>query len=46
MAAQQVHMMLNEINESGAIAKLKVSVESDTVKNLKTFRKISREMLI
>ena len=39
-------MMLNKINESGAIAKIKVSVESDTVKNLKTFRKISREMLI
>ena len=33
-----------EINESGAIAKIRISVESDTVKHLKTFRIISSEM--
>ena len=33
-----------EINESGAIAKIRISVESDTVKRLKTFRIISSEM--
>ena len=36
--------MLTEINESGAIAKIKIWVESDTAKHLKTFRIISSEM--
>ena len=36
--------MLTEINESDAIAKIRISVESDTVKHLKTI--ISGEMLI
>ena len=36
--------MLTEINESGAIAKIRISVESDTVKHLKAFRIISSEM--
>ena len=30
--------MLTEINESGTIAKMGISVESDTDKHLKTFR--------
>ena len=38
--------MLTEINESGAIAKIRISVESDTVKHLKAFRIISRQMPI
>ena len=36
--------MLTEINESDTIAKIKISVESDTVKHLKAFRIISYEM--
>ena len=35
---------INEINESGAIAKISISVESDTVKLLKAFRIISSEV--
>ena len=38
--------MLTEINESGTIAKKWISVESDTVKHLKTFIIISSEMPI
>ena len=38
--------MPTEINESGAIAKIRISVESDTVKRLKAFRIISSEMAI
>ena len=38
--------MLTEIKESGTIAKTRISVESDTVKHLKTFRIISGETLI
>ena len=38
--------MLTEIKESGTIAKIKISVERDTVKHLKAFRIISCEMLI
>ena len=39
--------MLIEINEiGGAIAKIRISVESDTVKHLKAFRIISYEMPI
>ena len=30
--------MLTEINESGSIAKLRIWVESDTVKHLKAFK--------
>ena len=40
------HRMLPEINESGAIAKIRISVESDTVKHLKAFRIISSKMKI
>ena len=36
----------SEINESGAIDKIRISVENDTVKCLKAFRIISREMPI
>ena len=36
--------MLTEINESGTVAKIGISVESDTDKHLKTFRIISGEM--
>ena len=36
----------NKIIKSCAIAKVKILVESDTVKHLKTFRIISIEMLI
>ena len=36
--------MVNEIKESCTIPKISVSVESDTVKHLKAFRIISREM--
>ena len=35
---------INEINESGAVAKISISVESDTVKLLKAFRIVSREL--
>ena len=38
--------MLTEIKESGAIAKITISVESDTVKHLKGFRIISSDMPI
>ena len=38
--------MLAEINESGAVDKKWISVESDTVKHLKAFRIISSEMPI
>ena len=38
--------MLTEINESGAIAKIRIPMESDTVKHLKTFIMISGEMPI
>ena len=38
--------MLTEINESGAIPKIRISVESDTAKRLKAFRIISSEMPI
>ena len=36
----------SEINESGAIDKIRISVENDTVKCLKAFRIISTEMSI
>ena len=36
--------MLTEINESGAIAKIRISVESDTVKHLKAVRIISSKI--
>ena len=36
----------SEINESGAIDKVRISVENDTVKCLKAFRIISTEMSI
>ena len=36
----------NEINESGAIAKIRISLEKDTTKRLKAFRIISSEMPI
>ena len=36
--------VLTEINESGAIAKVAIWMESDLVKHLKTFRIISSEM--
>ena len=36
--------MLTEIKESCTIAKIRVSVESDTVKHLKAFTTISSEM--
>ena len=35
-----------EVNESGAIAKIRISVENDAVKHLKVFRLISSEMPI
>ena len=35
-----------EINESDAIAKIRISVEGDTAKHLKALRIISREMPI
>ena len=35
-----------EINETGTIAKVRISVESNTVKRLKAFRIISSEMPI
>ena len=38
--------MLTEINESGAIAKIRVWVESNAIKHLKVFRIISCEMQI
>ena len=38
--------MLNEINENGAIVKIRIWVGSDTVKHLKEFRIISSEMQI
>ena len=38
--------MPTEINESGAIAKIRILVKSDTVKRLKAFRKISSKMPI
>ena len=38
--------MPTEINESGAIAKIRISVESDTVECSKVFRIISRKMPI
>ena len=37
---------LTELKESAAIAKIRIWVEYDTVKNLKTFRIISGEMQI
>ena len=36
--------MLTEINESGTVAKIRISVESDTDKYLKAFRIISSKM--
>ena len=36
--------MLTKIKETCTIAKIRISVESDTVKHLKSFRIISREM--
>ena len=44
MASSQ--RMRIEINESGTIAKIRISVESDTVKHLKAFRIISSEIPI
>ena len=41
---QSLQRMLTEINESGAIAKIRSSVESDTIKHLKAFRIISSRM--
>ena len=38
--------ILTEINKNAAMAKIKISVENDTVKSLKTFRIISSEMLV
>ena len=38
--------MPTEINESGAIAKIRISVESDTVECSKVFRIISSKMPI
>ena len=38
--------MQTEKNESGAIAKIRISVEGDTVKHLKAFRIISSEILV
>ena len=38
--------MLTEINEGGAIAKIRISLESDTVKHLKAFKIISSKMPI
>ena len=38
--------MLTEINDSGAIAKKSISVESDTIKHLKAFTIISSQMSI
>ena len=38
--------MPTETNGSGAISKIRISVKSDTVKHLETFRIISSEMLI
>ena len=38
--------MLTEINESDTIAQIRILVESDTVKHLKGFRIISREMQV
>ena len=35
-----------EVNESGAMAKIRISVENDTVKHLKVFRLIFSEMPI
>ena len=39
-------MLPTEVNESGAIAKIRISVENDAVKHLKLFRLISSEMPI
>ena len=36
--------MLTEINKSDDTAKIRISVESDTVHQLKAFKKISSEM--
>ena len=38
--------MLTEIKKNGAIAKIRISVESDTAKHFKAFRIISRKMII
>ena len=38
--------MPTEINKSGAIAKITISVDIDTVKHLKAFRKNSSKMPI
>ena len=38
--------ILTEINKNAAMAKIKISVENDTVKSLKTFRIISSEILV
>ena len=38
--------MLTEINESGTISKIRISVVSDTVKYLKAFRIISSKIPI
>ena len=38
--------MLTEIEESSTITKTRISVDSDTVKNLKAFRITSSEMSI
>ena len=38
--------MLTEINKSGAIAKIRISVKSDAVKHSKRFGIISSKMLV
>ena len=38
--------MLTEINESGVIAKIRISVGNDAVKHLMAFRVISSKMLV
>ena len=42
--ANSQRMLLTKINESGAITKMRIWVESDSVKHLKTFRIIFNEI--
>ena len=44
--ASSQRMLSDEINESGTVAKIMISVESDTVKHLKAFRIIASEMSV
>ena len=43
VSVARLQKMLTEINERGTIAKIRISVECDTIKHLKAFRIISSE---